>query len=81
MTKEQRTKQLIRRTFAAGCVAGALIMYGISHIELPEQEPKQKCEWEQCDCIDSFGNTMYYNVHYHCAIHEHNDECTLNVYP
>lgn len=78
MTKEARTKQLIRRTFVAGCVVGALIMYGVTNIELPEPEPK--CEWEQCDCIDSFGKAMY-NTHYHCAIHEHSEDCTLNVYP
>ena len=78
MTKEARTKQLLRRTFVAGCVTGALIMYGISNIELPEPQPK--CSWEACDCTDPFGNPLY-DTHRHCSVHGHDEECTLGIYP
>ena len=67
MTKEARTNQLIRRAFIAGVAVGALLVYGVNHIELPE--PKQKCGWELCDCYDWRGRPL--DTVRHCTVHGH----------
>ena len=69
MKKQERTRQLMVRTFVVGCVLGGVIGYGINHIELPKSQLKQKCEWEQCNCIDWRG--MPLDTKYHCALHGH----------
>lgn len=68
MKKQERTRQLMVRTFVVGCVLGGVIGYGINHIELPSQ-PQQNCEWELCDCNDSFGSPL--DTVRHCTIHGH----------
>lgn len=79
MTKERRTAQLYRRAIVAVGIAGLITGYGLAKYE--PKEPQPKCEWEACDCTDPFGNPLYYNVHYHCSVHEHSEECTLGIYP